>query len=246
VLLVAALATAAQEPPQLRHPAVHEVVSMLEAGLGEEVILARVAQLRDLPTLSGDTLAALKTRGASDRMLLVLVDGGDAARAPAAAGTDAWLRVVVAPSFPVTQLGVSVDGQTVATRGVLPQGESEPGRILRQPRQIPLDEPLVVWEGEAAAGAHLVQLGFGVARVEVDPDDIWLEYSRQTYAASGVLLPGQPPRDGWQTGQAAVCTLAVGQVCEVVARLDKRSPTRFGGLPAYFVSYAVSPLEPRR
>lgn len=246
--VVASTLLATADPPraELRQdpmgaPAVQEVVAMLEAGLGEEVIVARVAQLSDVPELTGQILSALKDRGATDRVLLALIAASDRGVVrPAPAGPRGWLRVVVAPSFSVSQLGVSVDGTTVATQGVLPRGESEPGRMLPQPSRIELDQPLVVWEGETDPGAHLVQLGFGVARIEVDPNDIWLEYSRQSYTASGVLLPNEPARSGWQEGHAAICQVGPGERCQVVATFEKRAPTRFGGLPLYLVSYDVS------
>ena len=241
-------APAAQEASALRHPALQEVLAMLAANLGEEVILARVVRLEAVPPLSGQALADLKSRGASDRLLLALlaanrdVDGTEpvspsvSPSSPAAAR----LRIVIAPSFAVTQYRVAIDGESVHTEGTVPEGRSEPGRILRQPHRIALDEPRVAWDGEVAPGTHAVQVGYAMVRVEVDPHDDWLEYSRQSYSASGVRLPDQADGDGWSLAAPALCEVAATQVCEVVATFGKRSPTAFGGLPHYSVSYDVS------
>ncbi len=178
-LTLASAAASADQASILEHPVIGEIVSMIEADVGQEVIVARILQMEAVPTLTGEEIAALKRRGVTDVVLLALVraatPGSPRLGAPAAESTadravaSSAIRVMIAPSFPVTHYEVSVDDLTVATRGTLFVGESEPGRILKRPQRFSLEESVVAFEGKITPGEHSVLVGFAVTRVDEDP-----------------------------------------------------------------------------
>lgn len=261
-LTLASAAASAGQTSILEHPAIGEVVSMIEADVSQEVIVARILQMEAVPTLTGEEIVALKQRGATDLVLLALVRAGAPDAPPfgdpaAESTTDltatpgrtvtsdrtvasSAIRVLIASSFPVTHYEVSVDDISVATRGELFEGESEPGRVLKRPKSFSLEEPAVAFEGDVAPGEHAVLVGFAVSRVNEDPTVNWMEYSRQRYATSGVrAAEGPGPGRGWSANTAVPCSVASGQTCVVTVRFEKKSPSRFGGLPVYSVTYQV-------
>lgn len=240
---------AAQTDPVLEHPVIREVVEMVEAGVGDEVIIARIGQMSDLPSLSGDAIAALKRKGVSDRVLLELVQnarGEDTApkASPRAEGASV-LRVILESPFPVSFYEIAVDGRVVATRGETYEGQSEPGRALRQPRSFRVDGAESAYEEAIEPGEHRILVGFEVSRVEDDRRDDWMEYGRQQYVSSGVRAEEKDSAEkNWGANHVAICRVEVGQVCVVNVRFDSKSPTRFGGLPVYSVTYQVE-MSPR-
>jgi hypothetical protein len=217
---------------------------MVEAGVGDEVIIARIRQMTDLPSLSGDAIAALKRKGVSDRVLLELVQGarsgGTAAEGPLGTEGASKLRVIIESPFPVSFYEIVVDGRTVATQGERYEGESEPGRALKQPRTFRVDETHSAYDGSIEPGEHKILVGFEVSGVEGDRRDDWGEYARQQYVSSGVHAE-ENDRAGrnWGANHAAICRVEKGQVCLVNVRFDSKSATRFGGLPVYSVTYDV-------
>ncbi|MDP7692571.1 MAG: hypothetical protein QGG89_12105 [Vicinamibacterales bacterium] len=260
VLLTLAAATVSAEQRVLREPpAVAEVVAMIEAGVGEAVIVARIQQMAAVPTLTGEEIARLKERGATEAVLLALVgaaaptaEGPEvAAGAPMAGGRvrSSTIRVILAPSFPVTHYEVLVDGLAVVARGTVFEGQSEPGRILKRPKRFDLNEPVVAYEDTVAPGDHAVRVGFAVSRVDEDSTtNNWMDYSRQRYRTSGVrAIDDRSAERGWSVSEAVSCQVGPGQLCIVTVQFDKRSPSRFGGLPIYAVTYeavVTSAAEP--
>lgn len=249
-LTLASAAASANQASIQEHPVIGEIVSMIEADVSQEVIVARILQMEAVPTLTGEEIAALKRWGVTDVVLLALVraatPGSPRLGAPAAesmadrAVASSAIRVMIAPSFPVTHYEVSVDDLTVATRGALLVGESEPGRILKRPQRFSLEESVVAFEGEVTPGEHPVLVGFAVTRVDEDPTVNWMEYSRQRYITSGVrAAEGPGPGRGWSANTAVPCSVESGQVCVVTVQFEKKSPSRFGGLPVYSVTYQV-------
>ena len=251
IIFLTSLPVSAQQASAPEHPAIRQILAMVQAGVGDDVIVARIQQMEAVPELSGEEIARLRQNGVSDRVLLELVQrahvGEDArstshapSSSPDSSSRTARLRVVIESSFPVTYYEVEVSGQIVATRGESFEGTSEPGRILKQPLPFRLVKPAVAYEDEVEPGEHRVLVGFSVCRVEEDPNDDWMEYSRQQYISSGVQAEDGPgPTKAWSANQAAVCRVEEGQLCVVSAQFGKRSPTRFGGLPIYSVTYRV-------
>ncbi len=66
----------AQGSSNLKHQSVVEVLAMVDAGLGEGVILARVEKIGVFPELNGSDLAALAERGVPEAVLIRLVELG--------------------------------------------------------------------------------------------------------------------------------------------------------------------------
>ena len=64
------------------HPALAEVVAMAEAGVADVVILKRLDQIQSVPELDGHALAALRSAGVTDRVLLQLVEMAGTAVSP--------------------------------------------------------------------------------------------------------------------------------------------------------------------
>jgi hypothetical protein len=135
---------------------------------------------------------------------------------------------------------IAVDDRVVATRGAQYEGQSEPGRALKQPRTFRVDETGSAYEETVTPGEHKILVGFEVSRIEEDRRDDWGEYSRQQYVSSGVRAEAKD-RAGrnWGANQAAICRIDAGRVCVVNVRFDSSSPTRLGGLPVYSVAYQV-------
>lgn len=77
--LTAPFAATAIADTALENPAVREILAMTEAGVGEAVILARIAQIDSWPELTGEEIAALKKKKVGDRVLLRLVERAGAA-----------------------------------------------------------------------------------------------------------------------------------------------------------------------
>lgn len=269
VSVLLAVAPAANAPSDeadgLDHPAIREVLAMVEAGVGNEVILARVERMKTVPELSGEEIAALRKKGVGDRVLLALIERGGrtpvppAAAAPAvpppatppasavppkpAPGGTAAVRVVLESGFPLNYLEVRLDGETVHTLGRALRGESEQAGFLPRPETIRPGKDRVVFERAVPPGRHEIDVGFAVTRVEGDPEDEWHEYSREAYASSGVGLEGSAVRsagDGeWSDRPPAVCEVTAGATCEVVVTPRKQGRAR-GGLTSYGLSYRVS------
>ncbi|MBP7146319.1 MAG: hypothetical protein KBD01_02155 [Acidobacteria bacterium] len=78
VVLVLAAASSRAEPDAgaLAHPTIQEVLTMVEARVGDVVIEARIKQMDDVPSLTGTEIAELKRRGVSDNVLYRLVQAG--------------------------------------------------------------------------------------------------------------------------------------------------------------------------
>jgi hypothetical protein len=261
VLLAVALAlaspTAAQEKSSaLDHPAIKDVLAMVEAALSEGVMSARVEKIDAFPELDGRELAVLKRKGVPDAVLLMMLEkavpGGRApATAPAAPAPDVeppvkvpedagLIRVLVERPFKVTYYEVVVDGQAVHTEGRLWEGSVDAGGHLMRPRAVRGKGSILAYESPVAPGSYPAGVGFAVSVIEGDPSDEWSEYAGEHYVTRGIRatgdsLPGQAPVGN----PGAVCEVRVGQVCEVVASFGKSSPSTLGGLPVYSVRYRV-------
>ena len=99
----------------------------------------------------------------------------------------------------------------------------------------------------AIARDKLSELGAETRRrielVEDDADDWdeWGEYAHEFYVNRGVRAAASDDEHPGEWGPVAAtrCEVEAGQSCVVRARLEKRKPTPFGGLPDYSVSYVV-------
>jgi hypothetical protein len=245
----AALADRPSDPgPALDHPAIREVLSMVEAGVGSSVILARIEKMEKIPELTGEQIAALKKHGVGDRVLLALIERGGKATRPSPPRSrnkppirQAGIHVTLERSFAVHYVEVRLDGQTVNTLGSALAGESEPAHFLARPKPVRLGEERLLFEGGVEPGRHEIEVGFAVTRIDGDPQDEWHEYSREVYRSSGAGLRGHEIRaaEAWADPAPAICELKPGQVCEIVATPVKRTKSRRGGLPVYDLDYEV-------
>jgi hypothetical protein len=253
----------AETPPATEHPAVQEVLTMVEAGLSEAVVLERVDNIGAFPDLDGTTLAVLAERGVSERVLVRMIqleaeDGLQKTRAPAPlpepaqdnpesspnpglAPGQAELRVVVECAFRITFLEVTVDGGEVLTVGKLWEGEGMAGERIRRPRWIKGETPSVAFEGPVSAGEHEIGVGFAITHVQMDdPNDEWGEYSRERYVSRGMRASGEPIGEvGEEVRKPAVCKVSPGDICEVTAILEKTRTSKLGGVPRMSVHYEV-------
>jgi len=232
--------------------AVKEIVTLAEAGMSEQVILAKARQIGTFPVLSGDDLARLKDIGVSDHVLVFMIDHPRGAApepppAPVTAEPDVeaeethgGVRVIIDRGFRITYAEVAVAGEIVQHAGKLWKGKSDPGVMLRRPRVLRGDQVFTAYEAALEPGTHEVSVGFALSTVESDPDDEWGEYAGEWYVTRGIRAFGEPlenQKDGDNPG--AVCKISDGQICEVTAHLESRRPTPLGGLPDYSIRYDI-------
>jgi len=249
VLCIAPVA-AAGEASALDDPVVTEIVTLAEAGMSEQVILAKARQIGAFPVLSGSDLARLKDVGVSDQVLVFMIDHPRGAAqkpspTPAAAEsgvvaeeTHGGVRVVINRGVRITYAEVAIDGEIVEHAGKLWEGKSDPGVMLRRPAVLRGDQIFTAYEAALEPGIHEVSVGFAFSTVASDPNDEWGEYSGESYVTRGIRAIGEPlenQKDGDNPG--AECTITEGQICEVTAHLQSRKPTPLGGLPEYGISY---------
>jgi len=255
-MVTAAIAAAQEGQPALEHPAIEEVLAMADADASPELITARVEQIEEFPVLDGRQLAELKRRGVPDAALLVmLARATPAVRSPTTAPTGAQpraaasiivpegaglVRVTVERPFPVTFLEVVLDGGVVHSEGRLWEGAVDPGGMLPRPFELRGPEPLVAYASPVVPGRHELAIGFAVTVVDQDRGAQWggqvgEHYTSRGTRATGEALSGEAPAGN----PPAVCELAAGEVCEVVATLQRSSPSVLGSGPYYSVWYRV-------
>ncbi len=263
VTIALTLPAAAQEKPSaFDNPAVQEVLAMVEAGVSENVMTARIEKIGAFPELDGRELAELKRRGVPDSVLLLMLQMTAPKAAPPTGASDAQqpvaqpdapipeglglVRVVVERPIRVTYYEVVVAGDLVHSEGRLWEGSSGAGMHLKRPSFVRGKDPILAYESPVDPGKHVVGVGFAVSTVEGDPSDEWSEYAGEHYETRGILatgvdLPGQAPMGN----PGAECQVFADQVCEVVATFERTSPSRLGGLPIYSVHYRVE-VDDRR
>ncbi|MCP4902763.1 MAG: hypothetical protein GY906_37860 [bacterium] len=258
----------AETPAALEHPAVQEVLVMVDAGLSERVIFERVSNIGEFPDLNADTLAALAKRGVTEAILvrmieleaepaalepLVALPAASPVAEPIATAApsvvskvglapgQAGIKVVVERAFKITFLEVEVNGGNAGTEGKLWEGEGMMGERLRRPRWVKTEMPFIAFEGPVAPGTNSVGVGFAISQVIMDdPDDEWGEYSHERYVSRGLRSSGVKIGEGKERDTEPVtCQVSAGEICEVTATLEKRSPTKLGGIPTLSVSYEV-------
>jgi len=242
----------------LDDPAIQQIATMAEAGMSEQVILAKAAQIGAFPVLSGDDLTRLKELGISDAVLVFMIEHAQeeihiptpAPPTPAPAtdtgaeDPEGGIRVIVDRDFRITYYEVVIDDEIVQHAGKLWEGKSDPGVMLRRPRILKGDAVNTAYEAAVEPGSYEISVGFAFSTVEGDPRDEWGEYEGEWYVTRGIRATGEPlpnQQDGDNPG--AVCTMAKGQICEVRARLGSKRPTPLGGLPDYSITYEVTILN---
>ena len=62
--------------PWKQDPAIREVLTMTEAGVGADVMQARLRKMEHVPVLDGDQIAELKSLGVPDTVLLAALTHG--------------------------------------------------------------------------------------------------------------------------------------------------------------------------
>lgn len=240
-------------------PAIRQVLRDLDDGMTTERLVERVGHLDGVPVLDARAINKLTSKGVPDPVLLELVrkqeipKGCDPVRAepmvvsaiavqPTPAGdrkqaaveppTGAGrIRVIVKSSLPVSYLEVQVDGDSVAHKGSVEEGETKPGWTLPPPAVLDLKRGEIVYESESPAGFHDVTTAVAVSTiVETDWDDT-LEAYGQRYETTRV-----GPLDA--DGATAVCDVREGQLCVVLARLVERG--RY-----YAIEYESATRSPR-
>ena len=226
LVLILALAT------PLEHPSILEVLAMVDAGVGEDVVVARVERLTGVPVLAGADIAALKKRGVPDSVLLALVERsqpGSVNGAPSTSSSGgASIRVQAESGFPVSYWEVVVNGRTVAEDGEVRPPIVEDAAEL--PARLALRGPETLFEGDVAPGRHLVYAGFAVTRGT----------SRQVTTR---VRAGEVDRT-LEQNRGTVCNVDPGELCIVTVRFRKDGSGWLPGGPAvYVVSYDALVVE---
>jgi hypothetical protein len=264
---------AAADPASPADALTSALVAMGQAQVGPEVLKAWLGQQGEIPRLTGEQLARLKTAGLTDDLLLHLVRGGFPAPEPLpepavetavlepepppppperasaqgqAAGEGARIRVMVQSVPAVDYCELALDGEVIATLGRLFEGMIPAGSHAPRGRMLHLRKPALLFEGEVAPGRHLVQTGFVISRLQEEFGDLRSGGRRQRVRVEGVraLATGQ---DGEQGGEeeGTVCTVGPGEVCHVTARFRRSDPGLPGGRVDYDVSYDTLVLTER-
>ena len=224
------------------------LVAMGEAHVGDPVLAAWLGQQGEIPPLTGEQLARLKTAGLSDTILLQLVRGGApvvaeapvaeavaeavseaaAPAAPAALPGGARLRVVVQSVPAVDYCELVLDGNQVASRGRLLEGVLAAGNRPPRTESLGLRTPTVLFEGNVPPGRHHVRTGFTVSRLQEEFADV-RQGRRQRLIAEGVRAMEDDP--------GTACTVAPGELCLITARFRKVDRSLLAGRASYAVSY---------
>ena len=253
VLALPALAASPAPAPEV-HPAdrlTSALVTMGEAHVGDEVLSAWLVQQGEIPPLTGEQLARLKTAGLSDGILLQLVRGGTVPNAPAAAATEqtpelakqdaapaieggARLRVLVQSAPSVDYCELVVDGKAVASRGEVVQGILPAGARVPRAESLALRTPTVLYEADVAPGRHQVRTGFAISRLKEEFVDV-RNGRRQRLVPEGVRA--------LEDDAGTACTVGPGELCVVTARFRKADRGFLGGRPSYTVSYETVVLS---
>ncbi len=259
----------ADEKSALDHPAIKEILVMVEAGVGDRVIFAKLKSMDSIPVLSGAEIAQLKEKGFGDALLesLVLMGGSNSVPvagkkagsmpAAAAAATSARLsvatpgpealpegaakiRVLLNSSFRISYYEVIFDGRKVAERGAILEGRSGPGEVLARADFFRLKKDELVFEQIVPAGRHELLVGYALSEVDGNPEDPFNEYSREKYVSRGVRAEEKAATSGaWGVNHAAVCEPAAGETCTITATFKKLRSRIFGGVSVPAVKYKV-------
>ena len=246
-LTVPALSPAAEtEPASPAERLSSALTAMGQAQVGDEVLIAWLDQQGELPRLSGEQLARLKSAGLSDGVLLHLVRGGvePAAAAPtlerpaiqevvsSPQKKGAKVRVVVQSQPSVDYCELALDGALIATLGRRLEGEVAAGSRARRPKPLALHKPAVLFEGEVPPGRHVLHTGFLVSRIQEQFGDL-REGRRQKLVTDGIRALDH----GADEEAGTACTVGPGEVCLVTARFRKVDRSLFGTGDVYAVSY---------
>ncbi len=219
------------------------LVAMGEAHVGDPVLAAWLGQQGEIPLLSGEQLARLKTAGLSDAILLQLVRSGAPPDAPVAVVTQkqtpapeaappaeggARLRVLVQSAPSVDYCELVVDGTSVASRGRLLEGVVPAGNRPPRTENLSLRTPTVLYEADVTPGRHHVRTGFAVSRLQEEFADV-RQGRRQRLVTEGVRALEDDP--------GTACSVGPGELCLVTARFRKVDRGLLGGRATYAVSY---------
>jgi len=220
-----------------------DLVALHEAGVSEEAMVRMIQLGAKAPVEPAPSVAAapapapVQTGGAAAAPVTDVPE-------PTVADPAGRIEVVLKRDFRITFYEVLIDGETNASSGRLWEGESEPGMMLRRPGRVRKDNTFTALDLDVEPGSYEVAVGFAVSVVEDDPDlsDEWGKFTVEQYINRGVRAsasPEDPVAGEWGTPAAIDCTVAAGETCTVTATLERRAPTRFGGIPVYNVSYTV-------
>lgn len=242
-VLLALPSAAATDAPGSADRLTSALVAMGEAHVGDPVLAEWLGQQGEIPRLSGEQLARLKTAGLSDTILLQLVRGGVPPEAPVAAAPPeqipsqeaapraeggARLRVLVQSAPSVDYCELVVDGAQVASRGRLVEGVVPAGSRPPRTESLSLRSPTVLYEADVAPGRHHVRSGFTVSRLQEEFADV-RQGRRQRLVPEGVRALEDDP--------GTACSVGPGELCLVTARFRKVDRGLLVGRSSYVVSY---------
>jgi hypothetical protein len=241
--------------------ATRAVLEMISSGQTDEEVLEKLDELAPFPEFNGHDLAELKRRGASDRVLLRMLElsGSGGTPQPAAVTTprrpvpeltaplgESMIRVLVDCPFDVTYFEIALDGEIKDTKGKLWKGSVGAGEHLAPPPNVTVKGSDELFESAVAPGRHTATVGFAVTRVRQDPSGVWGQEAGEYYDTRGIratssFLPGQAPSGN----PGAVCDLRAGQLCEITVTPQYSSSPLLGGASVYNVRYQVSVVDRR-
>jgi hypothetical protein len=207
----------------------------MKDGVETDAIVELVGNLQSVPSLDARAIGRLTDEGVHDEVLLELVRKldvrtgcdpvraellaamGDVTAPEATAGSTGTgrIRVIAKSSLPVSYLEVLLDGDSVARKGQVQEGEAHPGWTLRQPLALDVQRGAIVFESELPVGRHGVQTVFAVSRVVSTDWDVAKRARGQRYETTKAGPAGK-------RGEIPVCEVLEGRTCVVVARLVKR------------------------
>jgi len=220
-----------------------DLVALHEAGVSEEAMVRMIQLGAAAPAESVPPAAAAPAPAPITTSKAVVAPVTEASE-PISVDPSGRIEVILKRDFRITFFEVAIDGETSASSGRLWEGASEPGMMLRRPGRVRKDNTFTALDLAVEPGSYEVAVGFAVSVVEDDPDlnDEWGKFTVERYVNRGVRAmesPEDPAEGEWGTPAAINCTVAAGKTCTVTATLERRAPTRLGGIPVYSVSYTV-------
>lgn len=260
-LICCAALCIAEEASNLVDKRVQQVLTMAEGELPLDVIIIKINDIGSFPELSAGDLVALKEANVPGQALVLMIQleetptPSDPPPAPVPStvteipspqtASSSAIRVTIQRPFRITYYEVYVDGELMAQRGKLWDGTSDPGQKLKRPSFLGTRKETTIdaLNIDATPGQHEISVGIAVSWVEDDsePLDDFDNFSQEFYVNRGVRGITTDGHHGeWGQNTSVSCTVEAGQTCSVVATIEKRSPTKFGGLPIYSVSYETT------
>ncbi len=223
--------------PELSGP---DLVALKQAGVPEDILIRMIElEKAPAPAPAGGPLPAAAPAPAAHTTPPAPQPGEPSVDAE----QPAHLKVVIERPFRITYYEVAVDGEVLAHRGKLWEGRSEMGQRLKRPSRIGKRQDTVIeaLDTDIEPGTHQIAVGFAVTWVEDDADqnDDWGETAHEFYVNRGVRAVDDGHPGEWGPQHPIECTVAAGETCTVIATVEKRAPTKFGGIPVFSVSYRL-------